>query len=69
MSLPQTQTVVQKLIDDVKKSPQSVLNANLSPFLTSQKANLTNMSTLNPSSATLKPTPHTPPKSPNDFGN
>jgi len=52
------------LIDEIKKNPQNLLNTNLSPFLTSQ-----NLSTVGPLSLsnTLKPTPHTPPKSPHDF--
>jgi len=65
ISLPQTQDKVRKLIDEIKKNPQNLLNTNLSPFLTSQ-----NLSTVGPLSLsnTLKPTPHTPPKSPHDFG-
>jgi len=64
ISLPQTQDKVKKLIDEIKKNPQNLLNTNLSPFLTSQ-----NLSTVGPLSLsnTLKPTPHTPPKSPHDF--
>lgn len=67
MSLPQAQEVIQKLIGDIKTNPQSILNGELSAFLTSQKVNLTNMSTINLNN-TLKATPHTPPKSPNDYG-
>jgi len=43
------------------------LNTTLSPFLASQKANLSTVGPLN-LSGTLKAAPHTPPKSPNDFG-
>lgn len=64
MALPQTQGTIQKLFDEVKKNPQALMTAGLTPFLTSQKAAV---GALNLSS-TLKPTPHTPPKSPNDFG-
>ena len=67
ISLPQTQGIVQKLIEEVKKNPQNLLNTTLSPFLASQKANLSTVGPLN-LSGTLKPAPHTPPKSPNDFG-
>ncbi len=67
VSLPQSQSTIQKLIDEVKRSPKNLLNTTLSPFLTSQKTNLSTVGPLN-LSGTLKPTPHTPPKSPNDFG-
>jgi hypothetical protein len=67
MSLPQAQEIIQKLIGDIKSNPQAIINGDLSAFLTSQKVNLTNASTINLNNS-LKATPHTPPKSPNDFG-
>ena len=65
-TLPQTSETIKKLINDIKIKPQSILNQNLVPLLSSPKIHLQNSMLLN---STIKNPPFTPPKSPNDLSN
>lgn len=50
--------LIRKLIAEIKSTPSNIVNGTLSAFITPSNSGNFNMS------ATLRPSPHTPPRSP-----